>query len=254
VTPRRRSARGRLAGKAALVTGSTGGIGRAVVRLFADEGASQVLAGGRPAFDGLPRRAVYRAGDITHEPYVRGLVDTAAKRFGRLDILVNAHGIDYHSDLTATDLAEAERILRVNLLGAFLTMKWAIPLLARSGGGSVVNIASRLGLVAVPGQAVYSASKGGLIMLTRGAAIDHASANIRVNCVAPGMTATTMIESWVDSQPDPAGFRHELIASIPLGRLATPEEIAAAILFLASHEASYVTGVVLPVDGGYTAR
>ncbi len=243
----------RLDGKVALVTGATGGIGKTIARLFWSEGARMVLAGTRPAPTDIPDGARYMAGDVSDEAYVDRLVTAASEEFGRLDILVNAHGSDFHSDIASTSLADAARILEVNLLGVLATMKHAIPRMLDSGGGSIVNVASRLGQVAIPGQAVYSASKGGLIMLSKGAAIDYGRRGIRVNVVAPGMTATEMIDAWVRAQPDPTGFRRGLEESIPLGRLATPMEVASAVLFLASDEASHITGAVLPVDGGYTA-
>jgi NAD(P)-dependent dehydrogenase (short-subunit alcohol dehydrogenase family) len=243
----------RLEGKVALVTGATGGIGEAIVRLFAAEGAQLVLSGTRPSWPHTPGDAVYLAGDVTDEEYAQALVAACRERFGSLDILVNAHGVDYHSDLASTSLDEAERVIRVNLLGALATMKYALQAMRRSGSGSIVNIASRLGLVAIPGQAVYSASKGGLIMLSRGAAIDEAPHGIRVNCVLPGITATPMIDKWVADQSDPAAFAERIKSSIPLGRLARPVDVAYAVTFLASDESSYITGALLPVDGGYTA-
>lgn len=243
----------RLDGKVALITGVAGGIGRAIARLFTQEGANLLLSDLPAEFEGMPPSATYLAGDVTNESYVRSLIGAADLKYGRLDVLVNVHGVDYHSDLADTPLVEASRVIEVNLLGALTTMKYALPLMTRGGGGSIVNIASRLGQIAIPGQAVYSASKGGLIMLSRGAAIDYAPKNIRVNCVSPGITATSMIQLWVDSQPNPTAFQEELVASIPLRRMATPQDVAYAVLFLSSDESAYITGAVLPVDGGYTA-
>lgn len=243
----------RLDGKVALITGATGGIGAAIVRLFAAEGAQMALSGTRPEFADLPPNAVYLAGDITDEAYIQQLVQLAVDRFGRLDILVNAHGIDYHSDIPDTPLPDAEKVMKVNLLGALATIKHSVPAMIQTGSGSIVNIASRLGQVAIPTQAIYSASKGGLIMLSRGAAIDCAPYNIRVNCVAPGITATSMISDWVNTQADPKAFQAHITSAIPLKRMASPEEVALPVLFLASDEASYITGATLPVDGGYTA-
>jgi NAD(P)-dependent dehydrogenase (short-subunit alcohol dehydrogenase family) len=242
----------RLAGKVALITGATGGIGRAIVEAFGAEGAKLVLTGVRPHAS-VPRGARYLPGDVTDETHVERLVRTAVRLHGRLDIMVNAHGQDFHSEVATTSIADARQVFEVNVLGVLATMKHATPAMLANGGGSIVNISSRLGTVAIPGQAVYSATKGALIMLSKGAAIDLARSGIRVNVVAPGITATTMIDSWVDEQPDPVAFRSRLEESIPIGRMATPREIAASVLFLASDEASYITGEVLAVDGGYTA-
>lgn len=249
----RASGRGRLAGKVAVVTGASGGIGRAIMRAFAAEGASLVLSGSRTRIEDAPPSSIYLPGDLRDEGYAASLITTAVDAHGRIDVLVNGHGIDHHADVREVSLVEADDVLRVNVLAVLAMMKHAIPAMIAGGGGSIVNLASRLGQVAIPGQAMYSASKGALIMLSRGVAIDFAASGVRVNCVAPGITATGMIESWIAAQPDPATFVAQLKASIPLGRLASPAEIAAAVLFLASDESSYVTGAVLSVDGGYTA-
>jgi NAD(P)-dependent dehydrogenase (short-subunit alcohol dehydrogenase family) len=212
-----------------------------------------VLSGARASAEGLPRDCEYLAGDVRDERYVHRLVDHAVRRFGSVDVLVNAHGVDFHSDIESTELTQASVVMEVNLMSVLALMKHVIPVMKARHAGSIVNVASRLGQVAIPGQAVYSASKGGLIMLSRGAAIDHARSGIRVNVVAPGITSTAMIDDWVRSQPGPEAFRRALEESIPMGRLALPREVATATLFLASDESSYVTGAVLPVDGGYTA-
>jgi NAD(P)-dependent dehydrogenase (short-subunit alcohol dehydrogenase family) len=240
-------------GRVAIVTGSTGGIGRAIANRLSHGGAHLILAGQRENTD-PPRGAVQAAGDITDETYVAGLVDMAKRYFGGLDILVNCHGLDFHSQLPSTSVKEARRLLEVNVMGVVITMKHAIPAMVDRGGGSIVNIGSRLGQVAIPGQAVYGASKAAVAQLTRGAAIDWAREGVRVNCVAPGLTETEMISSWVGRQSDPEGFRSRLLADVPMGRMATPDEVAAAVVFLAGDEASHITGVTLPVDGGYTAR
>lgn len=243
----------RLSDKVAVVTGATGGIGGAIVAAFAREGARLVCSGTRSTWAGLPTAARYLAGDVRDEAYARRLIGESIDTFGRLDILVNAHGVEFDSDLTQTSLEDAARVIDINLLGAFATMKHAIPAMLSAGGGSIVNIGSRLGLVAIPLQAVYSASKGGLIMLSRGAAIDYALQNIRVNVVAPGLTATERFAARANSKPDPDAYRRQREATIPIGRLVTPEEVAGAVVYLASDEASGVTGAVLLVDGGYTA-
>jgi NAD(P)-dependent dehydrogenase (short-subunit alcohol dehydrogenase family) len=243
----------KLEGCVAIVTGATGGIGRAIVTALAEEGVRLVLGGKRPTPQELPDRAVYLPGDVCDEPYPARLVELALEEFGGLDILVNSHGLDFHSGLPTTSLEEARHILDVNVLGALATMKYAIPAMELNGGGSIVNIGSRLGQVAIEGQALYSASKGALIMLSRGAAIDHARAGIRVNVVAPGVTSTDMIEYWVNSQANPTTFRNQLAAAIPMGRFAEPRDVASAVVFFASPASAYITGAVLPVDGGYTS-
>jgi dihydroanticapsin dehydrogenase len=155
--------------------------------------------------------------------------------------------------LDTTAITDARAVLETNVLGPLATMKHAIPHMLASGRGSIVNIASRLGMVGIDGQAVYSASKGALIMLSKGAAIEYAHRGVRVNVVAPGLTLTPVIERGFGRQSDPASYRRQREATIPMQRLALPSEVAAAVVFLASDEASYITGAVLPVDGGYTA-
>lgn len=243
----------RLAGKVALLTGATGGIGRAIAAAFHEAGAKQVLTARSASPEGLPAGARYLAGDVLDESFVRRLVTTARDEFGRLDILVNCHGRQFDSTLETTDLKDASDVLETNVTGAFVTMKHAIPAMLASGGGSIVNIASRLGMVGIAGQTIYSASKGGLILLSKGAAIEYAARGIRVNVVAPGLTMTpTIAASWA-KRPDPAAYQKLRESTIPMQRLARPEEVAAAVVFMASDEASYITGAVLPVDGGYTA-
>ncbi|HXG39747.1 MAG TPA: glucose 1-dehydrogenase [Candidatus Limnocylindrales bacterium] len=243
----------RLADRTAIVTGASGSIGRAIAHAFAREGARLVLSGRRSDPGGLPDGATYVAGDLADEAFVEALVATCRETHGRIDILVNCHGLQHEAELVATERSDAEAILRTNVLAAFLAMKHVIPVMLAGGGGSIVNIASRLGIVGIAGQTLYSASKGGLIMLSKGAAIEYARRGIRVNVVAPGLTQTETIEAAFRRQPDPEAYRRQREATIPIGRLARPEEIASAVLFIASDEASYITGAVLPVDGGYTA-
>jgi NAD(P)-dependent dehydrogenase (short-subunit alcohol dehydrogenase family) len=168
-------------------------------------------------------------------------------------VLVNNAGIYLQGDVSATTLADWDRIMAVNLTGPFLCTRHAVAALAKTRG-VVVNVASEAGLVGIAGQVAYNTSKAGLIALTRSCAVDLAPRGVRVNCVCPGTTATPLVEAAVQRAQDPARARRRLEEVRPLDRLGTPEEIAAAILYLASSEAGYATGAVLCIDGGYTAQ
>jgi NAD(P)-dependent dehydrogenase (short-subunit alcohol dehydrogenase family) len=183
---------------------------------------------------------------------VASLAEQAADTFGSVDVVVLNHGLQASAPLTEMAYDDAKEVLHSNLLSAFLVMKHFAPL-TPAAGGSFVCVSSRLGMVGKPQEVLYSAAKGGLIMLAKGAAIEWAPRNIRVNVVAPGLTATPVIEASFQRKSDPDAYRSERESQIPLQRLATPEEVADAVLFLASSESSYITGAVLPVDGGYTA-
>ena len=269
---------GRLRGKVAIVTGGSAGIGAAIVRRFAAEGAAQVVVGTpdgaerkRAALARLAGRATYIGVDITEPDAAARVVDAALRGFGRLDVLVNNAGIDYSGvDLLELEPGYSHRVFEVNFFAALTLLQHAAramgagvqaaadpgaggdPAADPGAGGAIVNVASRAGLVGVRSMAVYGASKAALISLTRAAALELAP-GIRVNAVAPGMTEGPMMRAWIESRPDPAAFERDLVASIPQKRMATPEDVAAAVLYLASDEARHVTGAVLPVDGGYTA-
>jgi NAD(P)-dependent dehydrogenase (short-subunit alcohol dehydrogenase family) len=236
----------------ALVTGASSGIGQAVSSRFRREGARLLMTGRRERMDSVQPDDVYVSGDLNDEVFVASLAEHASKSFGSVDVVVLNHGLQASSPLTEMAYDDAKNVLHSNLLSAFLVMKHFAPLMP-AAGGSFVCVGSRLGMVGMPGEVLYSAAKGGLIMLAKGAAIEWAPRNIRVNVVAAGLTATPIIESSFRRRSDPGAYRRERESQIPLQRLATPEEVADAVLFLASSESSYITGAVLPVDGGYTA-
>ena len=243
----------RLKDKTTLITGATGGIGMAIVELFQREGARLSLTGRQPYKDSFPEGSLYVPGDIRDEDHAAHWVEESVGRFGGVDVLVNVHGVQPESPLHEVDVATARETFDINVIGAILTMKHVIPHMLEAGGGSIINIASRLGMVGMAGQTVYSASKGALIMLSKGSAIEFARRGIRVNVVAPGLTATPIIESSFQRKSDPDAYRKSREDTIPMRRLAAPEEVASVVLFFASDESSHVTGAVLPVDGGYTA-
>lgn len=247
----------------AIITGGAMGIGEATARRFAAEGASVVIGdvageAARRVVKGITTsggRAVYFQVDVRQPEEVEGLITAAMETFGGLDLLVNNAGIALARSTTDTSLEEWERVLGVNLTGAWLCARAAIPAMIRQGGGAIVNVASNAGLVGFPNLAAYCASKGGLVQLTKAMALDCAPHHIRVNAVCPGHTRTPMGDAFIAAQPDPQAFVREFInVQHPIGRMAEAEEVARAILFLASDDSSFITGSILAADGGYTAR
>lgn len=251
---------GRLAGKVAIITGGTSGIGRAGVIRFANEGASLVVGSrDRAAGDALVRELAGQGFEIVHVPtdVVRAtdaarLVEAAVGRHGRLDVLWSNAGVQEVGTAPETTEDLWERVIGTNLTGHFHMAKFAIPVMARQGGGSIIFTASELGLVGAKSSVAYCAAKGGVVNMTRAIAIDSAPAGIRVNSLCPGAIATPMLERWFRESPDPALLEQRQTEPIPLGRLGRPEEIAAAAVFLASDESSYMTGAIQLVDGGVT--
>jgi NAD(P)-dependent dehydrogenase (short-subunit alcohol dehydrogenase family) len=245
-------------GKVALVTGAGAGIGRAVAERLAREGMAVVVAdtderGGaetvrRIEADGGSAAVVIA--DVAAEGDARAMVAFAVRRFGGLDVLVNNAGGAPEPHFPEAEPEHWGRTLDVNLRGVMLVTQFGVRAM-RGRGGAIVNVSSRLASIGVPTMAMYSAAKGALLSLTRGAAVELAPDGIRVNAVAPGMTRTPLFEAWA------AAERREVVdaalAGIPQGRFGTPEDVAAAIAFLASDEAAHITGASLPVDGGYTA-
>jgi len=250
---------GRLAGKVALISGGARGQGAAETRLFVREGAS-VVFGDVLDDEGKKVEAEIRAAggaatyvhlNVTREADWRAAVATAVERYGKLDVLVNNAGILLRARIEDTSEEDWDRIMAINVKGVFLGTKCAIPAMRRAGGGSIVNISSTAGLVGSPqGTAAYTATKGAVRLFTKSTAIQHARDNIRANSVHPGPIATDMI---ADTMSNEAAWK-ERLRRLPMGRVGTVDEVAYGVLYLASDEASYVTGSELVIDGGTTAE
>lgn len=246
----------RFRGKVAIVTGGASGIGKATAALLAREGARVLIADVSP--QGEPVAASMRAeglevaylqADVSQEEQVIRMVSAAVGRWGRLDILVANAGIGGRGTADQTTLADWERVIGVNLTGIFLCTKHAVPAMRAAGGGAIVNTASILGLVGTSGAVPYTAAKGAVVNMTRSLALDYARDGIRVNAVCPGhLRAPTSIGGRGQITNE------SLLPLYPLGRLGEPEDVARAIAFLASDDASFITGTSLVVDGGYSAR
>ena len=253
----------KLAGRVAVITGGAMGIGAATARLLAAEGAAIVI--GDPADEparqlvaelaAAGRPAAYYHTDVRRPEEVDRLINGAVETFGGLDVLINNAGVALAKSTTDTTLEEWERVIGINLTGAWLCARAAIPAMIRRGAGAIVNVASNAGLVGFANLAAYCASKGGMVQLTKAMALDCAPHHIRVNAICPGHTRTPMGDGFIAAQADPQAFVRDFInVQHPLGRMAEAEEVARAILFLAADDAAIITGSILAADGGYTAR
>lgn len=246
----------KLADRVALISGGTRGIGLATGRILAERGARVVLVGRRQRdrleAEGLGSATLLK-GDVRSAEDVASVVSQTLDLHGRLDIVVNSAGVIYRNRTVEEHTEEEwDTTFDTNVRGTFLMCRAALPALRRSRG-TIVNVASYVGLVGFRGAAAYAASKAAVVNLTRTLALDHAAEGIRVNCVCPGSVDTDMIHAaWADAA-DPADAARRWAEKHPLGRIASPEEVARSIAFLASDEASFLTGVALPVDGGITA-
>lgn len=247
---------GRLDGKVAIVTGAGSGIGKAAALLFAKEGARVVCADITGAEDAtateIGANAIGVRADVSKAADVEAMVAKATSAFGRLDVAFNNAGIEGPQAPTAEyEEADFDRVIGINLKGVFLGMKYELPAMLQSGGGSIINTSSVAGLVGFPNIVAYCASKGAVVQMSKSAALEYAAQNIRVNAICPGVIWTPMVARF--SGGSDAG-REAMNSMEPVGRLGTAEEVAALALYLASDDAKFVTGAALPIDGGMTAR
>ena len=244
-------------GTVVAVTGAASGMGEATARLFAERGATVALIDVAPSVHGvaesLPAAEAY-VGDVRDSAFCTATIDSIVERHGRIDVLVNAAGTIHRADSLGTTDEDWDRVISVNVNGMFYLCRAAIRHMAEVRSGAIVNFGSIWGGVGSAGSTAYCVSKGAVHQLTRALALDHVEQGIRVNAVAPGEVRTPMLSSQRETTPTEADLQAMADATIPMKRLADPIEIARVVVFLASDEASYMTGEIVHVDAGYTAR
>jgi NAD(P)-dependent dehydrogenase (short-subunit alcohol dehydrogenase family) len=254
-------ATGRIAGKSAFITGGASGLGRAMALAFAAEGAQVAIADidearGHEVAKEIGGKALFLRHDVTDEQQWTANLAETARHFGHLDTLINNAGVGVRGNVETTTLEQWRWVNAVNLDGPFLGCKHAIPYIAKSGGGAIINISSVAGLIGARDSAAYCASKGGVRLLTKSVALHcaHRRNGVRCNSIHPVYTDTPMVDQMVAESKAPDKMRQALKDMIPVGRLGTPEELAAMALYLVSDDARFVTGAEFVFDGGYTAN
>lgn len=245
--------------KVVIVTGAAVGIGRATAIAFAEKNAKVIIADidierGKPTSSLIGGNAFFIEINVANSGSVKNMVKEVTNRFERIDILVNNAGIYYQGDVIETSEEEWDKVIAVNLKGMYLCSHYVIPVMLARNSGVVINVASEAGLVGIAGQTAYNVSKAGVISLTKSMAVDFARKGVRVNAVCPGTTETPLVKDALKKSKDPEKARRKLEECRPLNRLGRPEEIAAAILAMASDDLGYATGSILSIDGGYTAK
>ncbi len=253
---------GRLAGKVCIVTGGASGIGEATSQIFAAEGARMIIVDIQvekgeklaAAIGKAGGTAVFHRCDMAVHAEVKAMIEFSEKRFGRLDVIVNNAAVESPKAEVDTTEEEYDRIMDVNVKGVFLSTKYAVPLMKKNGGGSIINISSAYGMIGSIGFGAYHASKGAVRLLTKSTAVTHARDGIRANSIHPGAIDTPLLREAINTNDDPKRFEKTVAESQPIGRLGRPEEIAYGCLFLASDESKFCIGAELAIDGGMVAQ